>query len=68
MRDGHFPFPCLISIAAREIEVPNHFELPLLQYLTETPLCPLSSLTCWPRFLEQAPPMEQQSCKVIPGF
>lgn len=56
MRDGHFPFPCLAS-APRENELPNHFELALLEYRPETPLCRLSSLTCWSRFLEHAPPI-----------
>ena len=57
MRDGLFPIPCLTSDKDRENEDPSHFELPLLQYLPENPLCMLSSSTCWSRFLEQAPPI-----------
>lgn len=56
MRDGYFPFLCLAS-APLENDVPNHFELALLEYRPETPLCILSSLTCWSRFLEHAPPI-----------
>lgn len=62
MREGHCPLPCKISKAGREIEVPNHLELPILQYFPETPLCRLSSLTCGSLFLEQAPPIEQWPC------
>lgn len=57
MRDGAFPIRCLTSDKDRENEYPSHFELPLLQYLPENPLCTLSSSTCWSRFLEQAPPI-----------
>lgn len=58
MRDGGMVFPCLLSTDAREKEVPSHFELPLLEYLRETPPRTMSSLVCWSLFLEQAPPMD----------
>lgn len=61
-RDGHFPVPCWMSIVGRENEVANHFELPLFEYLPETPHCRASSSSCWFVFLEQAPPIKQNPC------
>lgn len=52
------PLPGTQSTTGRENEVPSHFELPLLQYLPETPLRKPSSLTGWSLFLEQIPPIE----------
>lgn len=65
MRDGQIVFPSLLSTDAREKEVPSHFELPLLEYLLQTPPCAISSLVCGSRFLEQAPPIGVRPYKLL---
>lgn len=59
--DGHPPLCKWKFIEGLEAEDVSHLKLQLLQYLRESPLGGLSSLSC-PCFLEQAPPIEKISC------